>query len=122
MKFKALMVFSISIAVVEASFAHTTTRENMQIAADLKSSFTKEQYDSTNGVVVHKQMRGISQGSLLSPVRSVPASYYSQHIGFFCKKELQLEKAVKIPIRFRLGSVAYTDKMEGKGMGSRPSF
>jgi hypothetical protein len=40
--------------------------------------------------------------------------YYTQHFGFFCKKELQLEKITKIPFRFRLGSIQQCDWMEGK--------
>lgn len=47
-------------------------------------------------------------------VKTIPASYYTSQLGFFCKKELQLQKAIKFPVKFRLGSVAYTDKMEGK--------
>jgi hypothetical protein len=42
------------------------------------------------------------------------ANYYSEHIGFFCKKELQLQKAVKFPVKIRLGSVDECDRMEGK--------
>lgn len=44
----------------------------------------------------------------------IPVDYYATTVGFFCKKELALDKATKLPLRFRLGSVAYTDKMEGK--------
>ena len=40
--------------------------------------------------------------------------FYTQTIGYFCMKEIQMERAVKVPVRFRLGSVAYTDKMENK--------
>ncbi len=46
--------------------------------------------------------------SLITP------NYYTQNFGFFCKKELQIEKAIKIPFKFRLGSLQQCDWMEGK--------
>jgi hypothetical protein len=48
------------------------------------------------------------------PVKILPSDHYVRGLGFFCKKELQLEKATKIPFRFRLGSIDYTDQLEGK--------
>jgi hypothetical protein len=51
----------------------------------------------------------------ISPVFPVIASnFYTQNFGFFCKKELQLEKLTKVPFKFRLGSVQQCDWMEGK--------
>jgi hypothetical protein len=47
--------------------------------------------------------------------RILPANFYSCNIGFFCKKELLIEKATKIPIRFRLGSLQQCNYYEGKG-------
>lgn len=44
----------------------------------------------------------------------LPSDYYACNLGFFCKKEILVEKAVKFPIKFRLGSVQYCDAMEGK--------
>jgi hypothetical protein len=49
-----------------------------------------------------------------SPVKILSPDHYVKGLGFFCKKELQLEKATKIPFRFRLGSLEYTDQLEGK--------
>ncbi len=67
---------------------------------------------------------GTAGSDTLNPQKQLPLplspTFYSSHIGFFCQKELQLQKAVKLPVKFRLGSVAYTDKMEGKLNTSLP--
>lgn len=47
-------------------------------------------------------------------IHTLPANYYAANLGFFCKKELQIQKAIKLPVKFRLGTVEYTDKLEGK--------
>lgn len=50
---------------------------------------------------------------------AVVADFYTQNFGFFCKKELQFEKATKIPVRFRLGSLQYNDYLEQKPNATR---
>lgn len=52
-------------------------------------------------------------------IKRIPSNYYFNSLGFFCRKELQIEKVLKFPVKFRLGSVTYTDQMEGKGKGRR---
>jgi len=47
--------------------------------------------------------------------RPVPANYYMSTLGFFCKREWELEKKIHIPFRFRLGSLEYCNYLEGKG-------
>jgi len=44
----------------------------------------------------------------------IPANYYTQTLGFFCKKEIAFEKLTKVQFKFRLGSVEYCNYLEGK--------
>ena len=45
---------------------------------------------------------------------AIPQNYYTQHFGIMCKQELAVEKATKIPFRFRLGSLQQCNYLEGK--------
>lgn len=49
-----------------------------------------------------------------------PKAYNYHLLGAFCKIDVQLEKVTQIPVKFRLGTVNYVDKLEGKGKG--PSY
>ena len=62
-----------------------------------------------NPLLIQKMQKPIYPGMFISP------TYYNNCLGFFCKKELQIEKATKLPLRFRLGSLEYTNILEGKG-------
>lgn len=47
---------------------------------------------------------------------SSDADYTADHLpGLFCRMEYNIEKKSKLAPRFRLGSLNYTDWMEGKG-------
>jgi hypothetical protein len=48
----------------------------------------------------------------LPPV--LPANFYTTHLPFFCDKEIKLQKIVKLPVKFRIGSQADCDRLEGK--------
>jgi hypothetical protein len=40
--------------------------------------------------------------------------YYESSLGYFCRKELQIEKMTRLPLRFRLGSLQEVNRLEGK--------
>jgi hypothetical protein len=61
---------------------------------------------------------GLSKPDSLPAVKMKPtplmAYFHTRHWGFFCAQELKLEKTIRFPLKMRLGSVEYVDRMEGK--------
>ncbi len=50
---------------------------------------------------------------LLTTSQNLP-QYCVEDLAFFCRLEVRMEKATRIPVRFRLGDVQYVDYLEGK--------
>lgn len=57
--------------------------------------------------------------SLRQATAAAPQIYSYHDLGIFCKLEVQLEKAARLPIKIRLGDVQYVDWLEGKREDSR---
>lgn len=47
-------------------------------------------------------------------LNAIPRAWCYSDLAFFCKIEVKMEKAVRFPIKFRLGDVQYVDQLEGK--------
>ena len=47
-------------------------------------------------------------------VKLLPQNFYSRPTGWFCIKEIQLQKITSLPIFIRLGSKEYVDYLERK--------
>jgi hypothetical protein len=44
----------------------------------------------------------------------LPQNFYIRTLGLSCRTELQVQKALKMPVFFRLGSKEYVDRLERK--------
>lgn len=46
---------------------------------------------------------------------SLPSPWRYDHLGLFCKLDVQLERRLRFPVLFRLGDPMHVDAWEGKG-------
>ena len=68
----------------------------------------------SSGSFIHFTLPLSNVTSQLQVKPVIPADFYTCNFGFFCKKELSIEKVTKIPLRFRVGSLQQCNYYEGK--------
>lgn len=57
----------------------------------------------------------LSLKAIFSPSFDLNNKAYNYHdLALFCRLEVKMEKAFKMPVKFRIGEVQYVEKMEGK--------
>jgi hypothetical protein len=54
------------------------------------------------------------KNQIKKPTVSVKPDFMSSKHGFVCRQEWKFEKKTKLPLKLRLGSIDYVNKMEGK--------
>lgn len=108
---RSIICLLINLFVCAAAFC----QESLQLIKQEKNVPVIETHDRAFASQLILANTHTATQLLKTPVKILSKESYYNSIGFFCKKELQLEKATKLPLKIRLGSVGYTDKMEGKG-------
>lgn len=75
--------------------------------APLWKFYQLEEYQAANRAYLFVLRGGI--------VRDVYGSgSYISSLGYFCRKEVEIEKMTHLPLRFRLGSLEQVNRLEGK--------
>jgi hypothetical protein len=105
-KFCGLVLFLLITGL--CSPAQNTTFREFNTTLPIKNKL------STSGSLIHFTLPVFIVAKSQNAQQMVPADFYTCNIGFFCKKELLIEKTTKIPLRFRLGSLQQCNYYEGK--------
>jgi hypothetical protein len=98
MKLKMLFLFFCTIFVVEQVFCQKTS-----LPSTVKTPFSFNYYN-----------KKIPSCFVLTGKPIIPMNYAVHDYAFFCRQEWKWERQTGIPFRFRLGSLADCNRLEGK--------
>lgn len=69
---------------------------------------------SFNSLYPFKDSTGLKNNYFrISAETKIAPNFYTKQTGFFCNQERAFEKKTKLAIKFRLGSLEHTQKLEG---------
>lgn len=77
---------------------------------------------SSNASAVPAYLSPLTLSSSSLALEQQPNCYSAADLAFFCRLEVKLEQATKMPVRFRLGDVQQVDYLEGKFTGWRYGY
>ena len=110
-------------ATETTKFGHAINQFRIFSSSEKNGSQYKLRQSFTDGPIFGDRRGAILQNTgfspLPSPASSISPSYYTANFGWACLQELKLEKATRLPLRFRLGSKDHVDYLEGKTLHRR---
>ena len=115
-----LVSISILLAVSTSLFSQNVIKLSGQPLPFLEQLLIQSHKDvlfgSTMNLSLLKKATVSSKNSKIinATSQAMPLVYAYKDLALFCKLEVKLEKVVKLPVKFRLGSVDYVDWLEGK--------
>ena len=70
---------------------------------------------STQSRLIPFNFTNVTPQTLTQKIQTLSLSEtYWEELGFFCKMEIKMEQKARFPVKFRLGTVDYVDRLEGK--------
>lgn len=81
-----------------------------ELKVERGNSLLQYQFFNTNSFYITEYLVSNPFNSL----SVVPSSLQTLNLAFFCRQELRFEKATSISFKFRLGSFAHVNYLEGK--------
>jgi len=74
--------------------------------------FTKKPFQSQFSRLVFMKSEDCTPTPVFTLLNMPTSQTYVNNLGFFCRYELKMDKVLAVPIRFRLGSKEYVDRIE----------